>query len=77
MRSSIRAAYTEFSESSGPILKLMAKVQNETPQAMRDSDLLAQHNTIQLGSVVLLSGNLESFLRTTCEAYFAELLSKG
>lgn len=77
MRSSIRAAYTEFSESAGPILKLMARVQIEAPQAMRDSGLLAQHNTIQLGSVVLLSGFLESYLRKVCEAYFAELLSKG
>lgn len=77
MRKFIRASYTEFSASAGPILKLMVRVQNESAQAMRDSTLLAQHNTIQLGGVVLLSGFLESFLRATCEAYFTELLSKG
>jgi hypothetical protein len=77
MRKSIRAPFTEFSESARPILKLMERIQSEAPQALRDKDLPAQHNTMQLGSVVLLSGYLESFLRSACESYFAELLSKG
>jgi hypothetical protein len=55
----------------------MERIQREAPQALRDRDLPAQHSTMQLGSVVLLSGYLESFLRSACESYFAELLSKG
>ena len=77
MRPSIREAYSEFSDSATPILKLMERIQRESSLALRDQSLLSQHNTIQLGSVVLLSGFIESFLRSACESYFAELLKKG
>lgn len=77
MRKSIRASYREFSDSARPIIKLMERIQREAPQTLRDKDLPAQHSTMQLGSVVLLSGYLESFLRSACESYFAELLSRG
>lgn len=77
MRQSIRTPYTEYSDAARPILKLMERIQGEATLALRDRGLLAQHNTVQLGSVVLLSGFLESFLRAVCEGYFAELLSKG
>jgi hypothetical protein len=77
MRPSIRSSYTEFTSSSAPIIKLMQRVQADAALALRDKSVLAQHNTIQLGSVVLLSGFLESFLRSVCESYFAELHKKG
>lgn len=77
MRTSIRAGFSEFSTSVKPIIRLMIRVNNEATFALRDADLRAQHNTIQFGSVVLLSGFLESFLRFVCESYFAELSTKG
>ncbi|MEM5461933.1 HEPN domain-containing protein [Paraburkholderia phytofirmans] len=77
MRESIRSSYSEFSKSAAPIIKLMERIQSESANAMRDRALLAQHNTVQLGSVVLLSGFLESFLRSVCASYFAELSNKG
>ncbi|MCW3700998.1 HEPN domain-containing protein [Burkholderia cenocepacia] len=55
----------------------MSRIQAEAPHALRDKAVFDQHNTIQLGAVVLLSGFLESFLRSACESYFAELASKG
>jgi hypothetical protein len=55
----------------------MRRVQSEAASALKDSSLRAQHNAIQFGSVVLISGFLESFLRATCENYFAELSAKG
>jgi len=77
MRTNIRASYTKFSESSGPILKVMARIQAEAPAAMRDKDLSKQHHAMQHGSVVLLSGFLESFLRSVCEVFFLELHGRG
>lgn len=77
MRQAIRFTYSQFSQSALPILKLMDRVTSETPAALRNSDLFAQHKSIQLGSVVLISGYLESFLRAVCETYFAELARKG
>lgn len=77
MRKSIRAPFKEFSESARPIIKLMERIQCEAPQALRDKNLLAQHNTMQLGCIVLLSGYLESFMRSVCESYFVELSNKG
>lgn len=55
----------------------MKRVQSESAQALRDPQLRGQHKAMQLGSIVLLSGFLESFLRGLCENYFAELLTKG
>ncbi|MDP9901291.1 hypothetical protein [Variovorax ginsengisoli] len=77
MRESIRRGFTEFADSARPIEQLMRRIQNESPAALRDADLRTQHHTIQFGSVVLLSGFLESFLRVNCENYFAQLSAKG
>lgn len=77
MRKSIRSAFTEFSTSVKPIVGLMDRVVNEAPLALRDAEVRAQHHAIQSGGVVLLSGFLESFLRSVCENYFSELSIKG
>lgn len=77
MRAAIRATFSDFSEAAHPVKKLMLRVQNESSSALKDSALRAQHHTMQLGSVVLMSGFFESFLRALCENYFAELLTKG
>jgi len=77
MRKSIRNCFQDFSESARPISQLMKSIQGQAPGALKDKYLRAQHGTIQLGSVVLLSGYLESYLKAICEAYFAELLTKG
>lgn len=77
MRKNIRSVYTQFSASSAPILKVMSRIQGETAAALKDKSLLEQHHTMQHGSVVLLSGFLESFLRSVCEVFFTELRAKG
>ncbi len=55
----------------------MRRIQSEAPLALKDQNLRLQHHAIQCGSVVLLSGYLESFIRSVCESYFAVLSTKG
>lgn len=77
MRPLIRQTYINFVSSVRPIEHLMERIQLEAIQAMRDGKLRAQHASIQCGSIVLLSGYLEAFLRSCCENYFVELSSRG
>lgn len=55
----------------------MHRIHSEAPLALKDSNLRSQHRTVQCGSVVLLSGYLESFIRSLCETYFSVLSLKG
>lgn len=77
MRRPIRSCFNEFSACAKPLAELMFRVQAEANLALRDQSIRSQHHAIQCGSIVLLSGYLESFIRSICETYFAILSAKG
>jgi hypothetical protein len=77
MRQSIRSCFNEFTVSAKPIEQLMHRIHSEASLALKDPSLRSQHHAVQCGSVVLLSGYLESFIRSLCENYFTVLSMKG
>lgn len=71
-----RNPYRDFCTSARPVAKIMDEINRLAVQALKSRDTMARNNAIQCASIVILSGYLESNLKTNAEMFFTVLDKK-